>query len=768
MDQLHSSEESSLSADASSVWVCPHPGSAPAFTSSELDAIVEHVYRGGGYSSFHACGTDCQGLWAAEQGSSVGLLHRQLLTMRTRTTVLPSFRHMTNVALDSAPATRRLRAYGSPDKLISFVVPAKAPQSSECAPGCPQWAYGVAKGSDLAVSALPIPAPADGLQWYWQHTNGSLFWRRLQAGPEPSCNGHPMVPAGFQTFSGAQNDWCYATRVHEVGFLDGEDVPVPEPVEDYTGQAFDSVANGAADPDPSALRAEIEEQFASGDLDYLERWYRFRLSGGCDPDASFCERELADTFRPLLLFDNDEKWRPLDVDQFLGERLNFPDILGQDNFERHRICSAADECADISSAADLAGANPDSYIDIAGDDDDYPMAGCEGDPVPVVGEDGSGDCVSDRTAIYYRAVPAGNYLMLDYWWFFRRDGGYSGQGSHEGDWEGIVVAVDPQSASPSFDWVGFDAHGETWRYLRSVLRCDSGGDGSCGDDASQIGERVHAYVSSGKHASYPRDCDSDDGPLGVNVCGQTSATGSPVFPPEGGFDGGASWESNNNATALRALPNPDEGWLAYVGYWGATRAGASPFDADSPRGPAQGDEHARWAYPSTAATSCRWAQDQCSETQLQPSQGSSANQACSPWFGPQVAIGICESASLTQALERGSLEEKRSFEIRDRSHERQAGAGDGLAQLVGPPLRIDESVTISSSLQRADAVVVRFVRGDKVLRAIFDGLKLAPSAALTVRVVKTPAGVVTPTLQTGGVSRTPDNISFGERGMENQ
>lgn len=253
---------------------------------------------------------------------------------------------------------------------------------------------------------------------------------------------------------------------------------------------------------------------------------------------------LALRFRPRLLFDAKERWRPLDVDRFLAE-------------PGHLACpppsSPPAPCAPLASAAQLAP--PVAYLDLRGD----------GPPDPP----------RSSTAIYAHVVRSGARIAIDYWWFLRYNA-YSID-RHESDWEGVTVIV--SRAATRVLAVHFAAHADVWRYDAGVPQIVDG--------------RVKVYVANGSHASYPRRC--------TRLCRQSDPT-----LPEARFGGQVSWSGNSAAgcrrRCVRLLPTDASGapaaWNAWDGRWGApTSAAFAP-----PRTPAF---QRRYRHPFDARTSHR-------------------------------------------------------------------------------------------------------------------------------------------------------------------
>jgi hypothetical protein len=267
---------------------------------------------------------------------------------------------------------------------------------------------------------------------------------------------------------------------------------------------------------------------------------------------------LALSFRPRLLFDKQERWRPTDVDRFLAE-------------PGHQACPpvGAGPCAPFTSVAQLTPAV--AYLDMRGTHGDGSdavppdLATCA-KTLPTLREcDGGG-----RSVVYAHIVRSGSRIAIDYWWFLRYNA-YS-LDRHESDWEGVTVVVN--RAATKLLEVHFAAHASVWSYDADV--------------PSVVDGRVKVYLSNGDHAAYPRRC--------TRLCRQSDPT-----LPEAHFGGEVSWIGNSAAGCLRRcvrlLPAAPDGapasWDAWDGRWGAPtspafsppetpafqRRFAHPFDA---------------------------------------------------------------------------------------------------------------------------------------------------------------------------------------------
>lgn len=275
---------------------------------------------------------------------------------------------------------------------------------------------------------------------------------------------------------------------------------------------------------------------------------------------------VARRFRPVLLFDSEERWRPLNVPRFLAEYFQRP--FGLDH---HRLCAGEStleaSCRDVAGLADFerAIAGPvakeeQTFLDISGGAtvDDYCAPDrCGQEPADC------DDC--KKSAIYYHVSKANSRRYVDYWWFLRFNLVEAKEATlgclkthirrcfnHEGDWEGVTVVTSAKRPY-RLEYVTYAAHEKTIRYRRAQL--------------SLQGERPFVYVARGTHAAYPVACSSD--------CRQSFRK---VFP-EGRHDGKAPWGRNAGGACFDRtpclLPFPEDvrgrlrSWNAWTGHWGS-------------------------------------------------------------------------------------------------------------------------------------------------------------------------------------------------------
>jgi hypothetical protein len=437
-------------------------------------------------------------------------------------------------------------------------------------------------------------------------------------------------------------------------------------------------------------------------------------AGAAAQDAGTVDRDadLARRFRPYVMLDSHELWRPLDVDRLLAEGW-------------HHVCrQPGGPCPLVHSAAEMTAIGKGAgggipFLQVDG------RAGLGAANFPSRDRRcGAMECGPGR--IYYHVSQDADFKYLDYWWYFRFDDSPGGDKyDHQSDWEGVVVALD-RSDQSTFAWVGFAAHDSVWRYLRSSLSCDGVPvQGSCGTESGRFGRRVNAFIASGTHAAYPSACRPATSrvPLPIRKVSCRENKHIPVQQlavlriPEGSFDGTRPWGRNADPTALAPLGR----WLGWIGSWDPSRHVASPALQRRFRNPRR-------------ATDTTCPPDGCSYT---PPKG--FERACRGWFGLQ-AVGAACDAELLQTNARGSALLRLRRGLADFGSGlapplETVGGQDvpGLAQLVGGPLAVGETLALNGIAGPDTDLFVRAATGKSVLDARFSdlGLELGGRASVT-------------------------------------
>ena len=395
--------------------------------------------------------------------------------------------------------------------------------STNVQPWAPLTAFFSASGYDDDGQAWSIPIP--------------ITERRLRGSKTVACEGVPQNTDGGYTFTRSCSStvqWDFKNPYHD------------------RDRDHDGVLN-ETDNCPDHPNADQADADGNGRGDACDR----RL-----PPTADEVRALAMRFRPWILFDSEERWRPLEIRAFLAE----PEVLAC-----QRFMNRPDVCAPALAIVEAPGSDLDTdmYLSVPKRYGEYRSANpaCVG--VILL------DCDSGRaSAIYYHASLDDELLYIDYWWFLRNDL------DHRGDWEGVTAIVHRGDNKDVLVDIAFASHGgKAWRYQELPRQYVQG-------------ERVAVYSSQGKHASYPRPC--------TRSCRRTIASpeDAPALP-EKRFDGRASWGNNPDdacaaskclrelpaASALTEPPRP-AGWAAWGGRWGQGRWGLGwPFEP--PKSPGQ-------------------------------------------------------------------------------------------------------------------------------------------------------------------------------------
>jgi hypothetical protein len=513
---------------------------------------------------------------------------------------------------------------------------------------------------------------------------------------------------------------------------------------DATGWEYE-IASGYTLPDGLAIdedTGQITGAPASEDeinTDYIE--IKVKATKGSNSilsnpfDIVVRPEDPAQQLRPILLFDSDEKWRPLNVETLVDEEYPGSPAV------KHQLCDPS--CSSITRLEDLdeTGVTGD-YLDLEGNANTLGPLDLPGfEEIPSISLSDQADnyqaaddvcltgdmqeCDNNSNSLYWQAIfdEENNVTYYDYWAYYRfnqynlsnlnvispflylfsefefpigaAEFSDLDSGDHEGDWEGLVVASDNEDDPTGFDWVGMDAHGNTWKYLPGVLYCDSIiAEESCLQADNKKGQRVVAYAAEGSHATYPRPCDENcnqtdsegDVLVGVDIPGY----GNVGIASERDFDGEVAWNQNNSESNLIEMPTSADEWPDWDGQWGA----GSPVE--SPRNQTRG------SFPWDAGECTeRYSefQDCDEEILLRSTDGINVEDDCSPWDGPFVQVAICnnESESLI------SIKEETS-----KSQNTLTDSVLGLSQLVSDkPLELNDRIEIIGSIPKGTNITVR-------------------------------------------------------------
>ncbi|MCC6226287.1 MAG: hypothetical protein IT195_07765, partial [Microthrixaceae bacterium] len=462
---------------------------------------------------------------------------------------------------------------------------------------------------------------------------------------------------------------------------------------------------------------------------------------------------LAEDFRPILRFDNSERWRPLNIDTFLSEVHQY----GGPESTRHQVCEDRSNpgvgCVDITSWETLRQFGQSwedqtkedwPYIDIHGNLNEVDYASPHLDECSA--PSGLYDCDSGATytSIYWHTVgpfAESNYRYFDYWFFYRLNW-FDPLFSHEGDWEGMTVAVSASDPDPAtFAFAALSAHGRQWHYLRKTLICNTNEIiGGCGPGYS----RVNTFIANDTHANYPQPCSA---PLGIPICGQTDDSEYGQGPlPEKGYDGSEPWQANTDPAALKPFPatrgwapgTTDPTWVDWYGLWGAWGSGV-----ESP---------AAWRVPNLFNDPHLAIAAACTERFTDPNGGpyvqdcdgtegpnapraqaeASIESPCDVWNGPHVVASLCQPAELRDALRTGTIDNPDGARLAGPGlNGRTYGAGTGIDQLVGKPIRPGERLRIVGPVPAGTWLRIVMRAGEKTGVGVFK-LPLMQSATIVL------------------------------------
>jgi hypothetical protein len=167
-----------------------------------------------------------------------------------------------------------------------------------------------------------------------------------------------------------------------------------------------------------------------------------------------------------------------------------------------------------------------------------------------------------NAAYAHAYTDANGKRWLEYWyWYYYNPKDFAGVGKHEGDWETVIVGLDPNNRPEE---VIFSQHdGAANCYIGEVEQAEEGG--------------PVVYVGLDSHAGYEKP-------------GVFWATG------EDDWADGAGPSAQPGLTIIGTSP---PGWILWPGHWGHTQPeGGLPGQATSPQGPYF---HEAWGAPDAYA-----------------------------------------------------------------------------------------------------------------------------------------------------------------------
>ena len=480
------------------------------------------------------------------------------------------------------------------------------------------------------------------------------------------------------------------------------------------------------------------------------------------PSALGSNGAIARAYRPYLFFDSEERYRPVTVRALIGE--------GQVQLQRRvrrvedGIESYEDVTRSIKSPDDLystfrALGQGHSWNNAA-TRMLYPRtsrydecrqrnrlrSGAVG-PVRLT------DCDTGTHAGIYFQVAQPNRIAaadadrrslvwVDWWWLLR--GNPIRGDNHGGDWEGVSVAVGPQSGDVAL--VTFASHKGVNRYLDGVVIMHRG--------------RPEVYLSQRSHAAYPRPCIKASGTsvLGNVVegdCWQEYIEQSgPNLIRETRYDGESPWGRNSNGSCFAIperpctlqLKHPDgeddtptmsglsRTWNTWLGRWGAKK-GISVGDGPT----APGSPQSRFSRPWRPSVGCGIPtsgrrpddegyfstkppqNDECVELRAAaPQAAGTIGEAgsCADYAGPYVAAAVCDQRQLTDAGIAGELTLRGTVTIAtSRAGERVADA-PGIGQAAGMPLAPGRSASMTGTAPRTTEALVRVHASDGLTKTV--------------------------------------------------
>ena len=441
----------------------PARASVPATVSHNWAGIAEFQYRMFSVAqddnrAFPSCGSVCDFLWQREQALDPGddlsqELWREMYILGFNDLLFKGFRDFGNGTTFGSQSVLEEDLLGDtpwrvtdwPQRHVGTVIPSDA-------------------GGNYGALTMPHQrigyngaCGTDGLCYEGEITSPTLGWwttpQHALSPPSPPSDDFVTLSATHYYNHWVGNDLIVGTDGVLYQYFaplrfDGPPSDMPRTYDDANRHYYTMV-----DPGFGVARDKIVEQFTEHTEDYqtLIDWIDTELN---DPD--FRARQ----FRPKLMFDKGEKWRPLNVDVYLNERNPVDGQPVQCIGVSRSTCEPSEGLATLRAHHSpndriFQGDALTSGTPVSADDYSTTDVTCELDPPGA--DYALQDCDNGPAAtIYYNALTrSSGYNYFDYWFFYRYNEFTADD--HEADWEHVTVA---QSATDpnTFDWVQFFQH----------------------------------------------------------------------------------------------------------------------------------------------------------------------------------------------------------------------------------------------------------------------------------------------------------------------
>jgi hypothetical protein len=405
---------------------------------------------------------------------------------------------------------------------------------------------------------------------------------------------------------------------------------------------------------------------------------------------------LALAYRPALLFDTGEHYRPITVESMLaeGDHRRCDEYSAPGGFSTY--CNTISSISDLTAAP--VGTPVATWLSIwpyGGASDGYHDYRCpSGNFIR--------DCYDSLGMFYDYGQSAGGYRYIDYWFFYRYNP--VANDDHEGDWEGVTLEINPAPApSPAIYGIVLAEHNKIFNRLASVfLNCPDLAASTAVCDNSPA---VHAgiFVASGSHASYEYSCTSN--------CPNPATS----FQDEGSHDGQSGWPGAVDP------PTRFASWVSWGGRWGGsgTLIGSIVGLGDSPISPGAspngryGCTQVAWTCSTVPEGSPMPPARRTSRVgAAQPEAAKPPRQSrCATWFDTGLTAFACSPTQLMRAVRAYTLPKRGQFTLRVAGH--RTGTAPGLVQVVGPPLKLGEVVRMSGKLAKDEIVILNTIVNDR-------------------------------------------------------
>ena len=342
--------------------------------------------------------------------------------------------------------------------------------------------------------------------------------------------------------------------------------------------------------------------------------------------------------------------------------------------------------------------------------------------------------------------------------------------NHEGDWEAVTIAPSQRAGAygETFDFASFSQHGKFFSYLREVLSCDGGKQGSCGTGHAGLKgvRRCRSFLRTAITLTTRKHVTARALRRNRNCPGHPSVRMTVV---------------NRGVTMVfrpLSFRLPEVGtnqWVDWPGRWG-NEADAGETEIP-PMSPANQSPHFSepWESKCEGGSGCfarahvtAGVASVAARSQLVPLSDATdavnfqthtlgADAYCANWFGGGVQALLCDPERLAGSLRSRGLRPTNSMGFAHRKGDRAASTA-AVAQMSGRPIEVGQTIYIHGPINRHTVLFVRILSHGRLSEVSFADIRLDRGQTRAIRVTARAGQPVVRLVDPGGQLQRPVEV----------